>query len=162
MPPDGTIRKHARRFTHMAIADLMPGVLRYVQISSAMAKKALDQLAIHQQREKAATDLIPATVDKLIATGTIEPHQKEAVAKMLANPSQTLQLLQNASEKLAEYQVKLTKKAKAQLGQGTDEDPTKEAGDLETAVMSPYVGARRSEKTAADHALFKGLGLQSD
>jgi hypothetical protein len=141
--------------------NLMPMVLRYVQLSSATAKQALDQLGARRQAEKRAQAEMPATIAALLASGTITEAQKTAAAEMLADHGKTMQLLKNAVAKIAELSA--TKKQAAALGTGVD-DTDKTAGDggendFNKSLTSPFVGQRTSEKKASDHKLFAGLGI---
>jgi hypothetical protein len=142
--------------------NLMPMVLRYVQLSSATAKQALDQLGARRQSEKRAAAEVPATIQALLASGTITAEQQKQAAEMLGDHGKTMQLLKNAVAKIAELST--AKQASAGLGAGVDGDPTAEkaAGDdFNKSLTSPFVGQRTSEKKASDHKLFAGLGLQS-
>lgn len=146
-------------------SNLTPSVLRFVQVSSAFGKRALDGLNAYRTAEKAAAAKAPALVEKMANSGAIKPEEKSAAAAMLASHEQTLALLNNAVDKIAELtskQAKAGKQASAALGGAVSD---KEAGvDASTAdgswsLKDPYVGQRSSVKKASDHALLAGLGL---
>lgn len=145
--------------------NLIPKMLRYVQVSSVLGKRALDRLAEKQAADKRAADQIPALLDKMVQAGTITAQQKQAAAQMLGDHGSALQLLGNAVTKIAELSTAAgQRKAASDLGQGV-EDPEKTgsaSGKPEDwSLTSPLVGVRTSEKKASDHALLRGLGLES-
>lgn len=127
-------------------------VLRYVQVSSALSKRALDNLAQKQAGERQAAGMVPGLIDSLLKADAIGQDQKQAAAQMLGSHAQTMTLLKNAVAKIAELKQASTKQA-SELGAP--------AGDTEPSVSkpSPFVGRRTSEKSAADRVFFEKLGL---
>lgn len=144
---------------------MIPKMLRYVQVSSVLGKRALDALAQKQAAEKRAADQIPSLLDSMVQAGTITEQQKQAAAQLLGSHAGSLQLLKNAVTKIAELSKAKSQKTAGDLGQGV-EDPEKtgsasNGGKPEDwSLTSPLVGVRTSEKKASDHALFRGLGLE--
>lgn len=137
--------------------NLHPKMLRYVAVSSALAKKALDELGIHQQDAGKAAALRPDVLQQMLETETLAAGQKEAADKMLSTHEGTVQLLRNAITKIAE--LAKNQKQAGDLGQGVT-DPAVAAAASGADVNNPhYVGGRTSVKKASDIALMEGLGL---
>ena len=135
-------------------------VLRYVEVSSTLGKRALDSVTQSKQAEKAASALVPAVLQSMLDTGVLKPTQKQAAEQMLGNHADTLNILASAIEKLAAAKAEIAK-SKTVTGGDRLGKAEKEAGDTDTTSRprSVVVGARTSEKKGSDNALFKGLGL---
>lgn len=140
-------------------AHLATKVLNFVSVSSALTKRALDEVQTHRQvREKAAA-LRPTILQRMVETGTVAENQKQAAEAMLASHPETLGLLQNAVEKIAELRGQIQKQA-SDLGQGVDprEAGTQKASSAEyDSLTSPFVGRRTSQKKASDMAILSVL-----
>lgn len=103
-----------------------------------------------QAMNKQMGELIPKVVDALVRHGQIEVNEKQAASKLLHDPVQTLQILN-------EVVVNRNAAEDAQLGKQVETGYTKKAAYDSTT--DPYVGARSSKPKRSDSALFRGLGL---
>ena len=140
-------------------ANIIPKMLQYVQVSSVLGKRALDELAKKQAAEKRAADQIPALTDILVQAGVINADQKQAAAQMLGDHASTQALLKTAVSCITKLKTASTKTA-GDIGQGVS-DPTKQGAARadDWSLTSPFCGQRTSEKKASDLALERGLGL---
>jgi len=134
--------------------------LNYVAVSSAMTKKALDELGVHRDSQTKAAALRPDLLQLMIETGAVSEEQKQAADAMLGSHAETLGLLRSAIEKMAGMKAKIEKQA-AELGQPADEDEAslggdKAAGDY-NSLEDGYVGKKTSQKKASDEAILKVL-----
>lgn len=133
-------------------------MIRFVELASAFAKRASDELQDRRKAAQAAAEKTAAVVDKMIATNAIKPHEKAAAAEMLQSHAGTLAILDHAVIKLASQEQ--TIKTAAELGSPAAAD---NSYDPASSLTSPFVGARRGSntKSASDLALMRGLGLQA-
>lgn len=135
-------------------------VLAHIATSSALTKRALDELQIHRAAQTKAASLRSEVLKKMLDTGCATEQTKQAAEAMLGSHAETLGLLRRAMEKLAEFQTALQKQA-SDLGQGVD---SKEAGAGRStgsynSLEDGYTGRRTSQMKESDRVLFKGLGL---
>ena len=137
--------------------DLQTKVLRYVQLTSALTKRACAEVAERRAAEKTAADQIPALVEKMLAAQVIGDHQKQAAEALLRKHGGALGLLANAVGKIKELSGQT--KAAGDLGEGVGEGTVKGAGahDPTDSLTNPWVGRRSSEKRASDVALLSVL-----
>lgn len=131
-------------------------MLQFVQVTSTFGKRALEELGVHRGREKRANDVRAGVLQQLLDGGLIAEHQKEAAAKILADPAESLKLLGKAAAELTKYKTASEKQAST-LGQGVD-DPAAPASTSYDSIKSPFVGMRTSQKKASDIAFEKALG----
>jgi len=135
--------------------------LNYVAVTSALTKRALDEVQVHRTSQEKAASLRPTVLQQLIDAGCVGQHQKEAAEAMLGSHAETLQLLKSAATKIAEQQKQISKTA-SDLGRGIDH---KEAGLGKSAaaegsynsLTDGYVGRKTSEKKASDEAILRVL-----
>lgn len=137
--------------------NFLDDVLSYVEITSFGMKMAMDENDVHRQQQKRAADLQAPLLDKLLAMGLIQPHQKQAAAAMLGSHAETLGLFNNLAEKYASLRTE--KVAKDGLGGGVD---PKVAGVAPTTLesdstTSAWVGRHTGEKKASDLAILSVL-----
>lgn len=132
-------------------------MLRFIEISSALGKEAMDKIAELEGQQKQASAVQPGLVEHLIETKVIDAGQKQAAENALRDHNQTQVLLKNAASKIQELREKSASAAVTQMGQG--EGPEKAAHDPNSSLTDPFVGRRTTEKKASDLALLKGLGL---
>lgn len=138
---------------------LAPKVLKYVTVSSALAKRALDELGVFQRDGEKAAALAPDLLTDMLQAEAIGDHQKEAVEKMLGSREGSTQLLKHAIDKIAE--LTQTNKKAGDLGEGVDAKAVGvESAPVYDSLTSPFVGAKTSEKKASDVALLRGLGIE--
>lgn len=137
--------------------ELATKMLNFVQVASILSKRALDELSKKQAAEKKASAMVGTLTGHMIQSGVIDSNQKQAAEQMLSSHDQTMALLKNAVDKIAELKQSNIKKA-SELGVPEGE-PRSNAADPEWSLKSPFVGARSSEKKASDMAFMKGLGL---
>lgn len=136
--------------------------VEFVAASSALTDRLMSEVQSNRAEKQAAAEKLNAVLDRMIETGCVAPHQKQAAAEMLANHGQSLDLLVNAVNKMQSYK-QASEKAAADLGQAVSE---KEAGVSASAaasdsLSSPYVGRRSSEKKASDLAILAVLDSPS-
>src|SRR5262245_4904453 len=77
--------------------DLDAAVVDTIETVSACLDKAAQLYQTKEAEFKAVRSLIPEVVEALVSNGRIEPEEKEATARALADPVQTLQLLKWAA-----------------------------------------------------------------
>ena len=136
--------------------------VEFVAASSALTDRLMGEVKSQRAEKQAAAQKMNAVLDRMIATGCVAPHQKQAAAGMLSNHGQSLDLLVNAVNKMQSYK-QASEKAASDLGQAVTE---KEAGvsaptSLSDSLSSPYVGRRTSEKKASDLAILAVLDSPS-
>mgnify|MGYP003631127496 FL=1 len=136
--------------------------VEFVAASSALTDRLMGEVKSQRAEKQAAAQKLNAVLDRMIATGCVAPHQKQAAAGMLSNHGQSLDLLVNAVNKMQSYK-QASEKAASDLGQAVTE---KEAGvsaptSLSDSLSSPYVGRRTSEKKASDLAILAVLDSPS-
>jgi hypothetical protein len=137
-------------------------VLRYVQVSSALGKRALDEVTAGRQAKKTASAHVPNLVQQMLDAGVVKQSQKTAAEQMLGDHGQTLQLLANMTEKLGAAKKEIAQLKTAGTASDRLGSPEKSAADQIAQGLpsrSVVVGARTSEKKGSDNALFNGLGL---
>lgn len=136
--------------------------VEFVAASSALTDRLMGEVKSQRAEKQAAAQKLNAVLDRMLATGCVAPHQKQAAAGMLSNHGQSLDLLVNAVNKMQSYK-QASEKAASDLGQAVTE---KEAGvsaptSLSDSLSSPYVGRRTSEKKASDLAILAVLDSPS-
>ena len=132
--------------------------LNYVQVSSVLTKRALDELSVHRAAQTKAAALRPDILKQMLEIGAVGEHQKEAAEAMLASHPETIGLLKLALDKIAKLQATITKHA-VDLGEGVDD---KEAGSVKTAgdydsLTDGYVGRKTGRRKASDEAILSVL-----
>ena len=133
--------------------------LNYVAVTSALTKRALDELQVHQTAQEKAASLRPDLLEVLVKAGCVADHQKNAAEAMLGSHAETMGLLKTAAEKLAEMQSKLVKQA-SDLGEGFDDSGGAGSPDYDS-LSDGYVGRKTGEKKASDVAILKVLDQPS-
>lgn len=139
--------------------------LQFVQIASTFAKRAGDELGVHRQQQKRASDLRPALLQQMLDAGVIEQGSKEACDAMLGSHAETMQLLSGAVEKIAELRKNNAVKTASDLGApdggnvGLGSSVPAGAGGEVSSLETPFVGGRYGDnvKVASDEALRKIL-----
>jgi len=91
-------------------------MLRYIEASSSLHERLLEQNRNYAAQEKMAKDKRGGVIEKMLSVSAIHPHQKAAAEAMLSNPAQALDILCNALDKMAEFK-QAVKQANAELGQ---------------------------------------------
>ena len=132
--------------------------VEFVAASSALTDRLMGEVKSNRAEKQAAVGKLDAVLDRLLETGCVAPHQKQAAAAMLDDHSQSLDLLVNAVNKMQQYK-QASEKAASDLGQAVTE---KEAGvnssvSAPDSLNGPYVGRRTSEKKASDLAILAVL-----
>lgn len=124
-------------------------VLDYIEISGAVLEKSAALISKKEAQDTRCAKLIPLVVDALIKNERIEPHEKEAAAKVLQDPAKVLEILIKTAEHRNDNE-------RAKLGQA--DGLTKKAGY--NSLNDAYVGRRsRPGESEADKAFKRGLGL---
>ena len=72
---------------------LVQKIVDYIGYSDAAMTKAAAVLAERDEQAEKLAHLIPEAVKACVEHERIEPHQKEALAKALANPVQAMELV---------------------------------------------------------------------
>lgn len=150
------------------IKKFMDGVLGYVEVSSLLAKKAVDEVSVHRQAQKRAGDLRGPLLKQMLDVGVVAPHQKEAADAMLASHAETLNLLKAAVEKISELRQsgspatlgKAVTEKEAGVGSGGGTPPPGSpvpGTENYDSLSDPVVGRRTSFKKASDVALARAL-----
>jgi SHS2 domain-containing protein len=132
--------------------------VEFIAASSVLNDRLMSQVQSYRGKEKRAAAKRNSVLDLMIETGCVAPHQKQAAAEMLADHSQSLDLLVNAINKMTSYK-QASEKAASDLGHAVTE---KEAGvkakpQVRDSLNDPYVGRRTSEKKASDMAILAVL-----
>lgn len=135
-------------------------VLKYVEINSALLKRALDELQTHRALQKKAADQRPAILQRMIEIGCVTENTKQAAEAMLAGHAETLGLLKSATDKIAELRERIQKQA-SELGRGEEPGTTgvpgvKTASDYDS-LSDGYVGRKTSQRKASDEAILRVL-----
>lgn len=142
---------------------LLGDTLGFVELASHVVKRALDTVAVYEQMQKRASELVAPLLDLMVEKGVIAEKQKQAAAAMLHSHPESLQLLKSAVDKLVEERQKQNKTA-GDLGRGVDADvlttngkprPTKQ-GEY-NSLESPFVGERTSALKESDKVLLRGI-----
>lgn len=135
--------------------------LNYVAVSSALTKKALDELSVHRASQQKAAAARPELLKRMIEVGAVAEHQKQAAEAMLGSHAETLGLLKMAVERIAKLKEQTQKQA-SDLGQAVDpkeagvSGEAKLAGDYDS-LTDPHVGRKTSQKKASDVAILRVL-----
>ncbi len=132
--------------------------VEFIAASSALNDRLMSEVTSSRSSGKQAADKRDAVLQRMVDTGCVSPHQKQAAAEMLGDHSQSLDLLVNAINKMQSYK-QASEKSAADLGQAVSE---KEAGfkaqhQPADSLSDPYVGRRTSEKKASDYAILAAL-----
>lgn len=131
--------------------------IQYVAASSALIKRALDELQVHRAAQQKAASMRPELLDRMLATGAAQASQKQAAEAMLGSHAETLGLLKTAIDKLGDMKTQMAKQASV-LGEGVTSPATGAApANGYDSLTDPYVGRRTSAKKASDLALMKVL-----
>lgn len=142
-------------------AAILNRTLQFVQVSSQLVKRAGDEIDVHRQQQKRASDLRPALLQQMLDAGVIDGTSKEAADAMLGSHAETMQLLAGAVEKIAELRKSNTVKTATDYGAPDSTKPgTGTIGDGPTqfdSLTSPFVGGRQGDnvKSASDDVLRK-------
>lgn len=132
--------------------------VEFIAASSALNDRLMGQVQSYRAKEKQAADKRNAVLDRMIETGCVAPHQKQAAAEMLESHGRSLDLLVNAVNKMHGYK-QASEKSAADLGHAVNEKeaglrPSNRSAD---SMDDPYVGRRTSEKKASDYAILSVL-----
>jgi hypothetical protein len=135
--------------------------LQYVQVTTALTKRALDEVQVHRDSQEKAASMRNNVLESLIEAGCVGETQKQAAEAMLGSHAETLNLLKLASDKIKDQQAKLVKHA-GDLGAGVDPAEVGANGSVKSAdeydsMTDGYVGRKTSEKKASDEAILKVL-----
>jgi len=133
------------------IASMM---IEYIAASSALTDRLLGDTQRYRAQEKAAAAKQSATLETMLRNDCVGTHEKQAAASMLADHSQTLDLLVNAVNKMAEYRGR-SEKIASDLGRPVADPAVKTAGY--DSLNDPFVGRHSSQKKASDLALLRVL-----
>lgn len=142
-------------------AALATKAINYVAVSSALTKRALDELSVHRTAQQKAASLRSDVLQLMLQVGAVGEHQKQAAEAMLGSHAETMGLLKLAVEKIGLLQSKL-QKAAGDLGEGVEADEAggltagKQAGDYDS-LSDPYVGRKTSRRKASDEAILAVL-----
>ncbi len=133
----------------------LDNMLKYIELTGIMNKRALDDHAAHSAAKKKAAELKGTVVEHIKAAGFNTPPQLES---MLDSHQGTMQLLMALTKRAGELRKDLQKNA-SQLGSAAD--PSEVAGRGVSggpgydSVQDTYIGRVTMEKKASDMALLK-------
>jgi N-acetylmuramoyl-L-alanine amidase CwlA len=132
--------------------------VEFVAASSALTDRLMSEVQSNRAEKQAAAQKLNAVLDRMLETGCVAPHQKQAAAAMLEDHSQSLDLLVNAVNKMQSYK-QASEKAASDLGQAVTEKEAgvSTSGSSTDSLNGPYVGRRTSEKKASDLAILAVL-----
>lgn len=126
-------------------------VLEFVELTGAIMEKSATMLTHKEAQDKQCTKLIPLAVQALLENERIEPHEKEAAAQVLRDPTKVLEILIKTAAHRNDNE-------RAKIGQPVD-GQTKKASSY-NSLNDAYVGRRsRPGESEADKAFRRGLGL---
>ena len=132
--------------------------LKFVEVASVAVKRAMDEVGVHRQAQKRASDLRAGILTKMIKLGCANEQQKEGADAMLASHAETLKLFDAAMDKIAELKLALEKRG-SDLGSPDSEKSASASfttGDYDS-LTDPFVGRKTSMKKASDIALSRVL-----
>jgi hypothetical protein len=141
----------------MAIEAIIPNVLTFVKVASALTNKAMGELSQNRQAQKAASDKMEPTLAQLIESGSIKPEQKQAAAALLGTHAGALDMLQKANIKIAQLKKDLSDSRSTLGAPVTDKQAGVAPENRNASLTSPFVGQRTSEKRASDYAMLAVL-----
>ena len=128
--------------------------IEYIAASSALQDRLLAENQRYREAKNAAADKCDAVLEAMLQTGAAAPHQKSAALRMLASHEATMDLLVNATKRMAEYKAAAEKMQSSELGRAVTE---KEAGVKSASAYDstndPYVGRQSSQMRGSDLAL---------
>lgn len=135
----------------------LDAVLRFVELSSATVKRALDENAHYRQSQARASYLQEPLLEHLINTGIVASTQKQAAEAMLNSHAESLQLLKAAADKIVELRQQMGIKQANDLGRGDDSRVyfTAPGRGQYDSLQDPFIGRKTTEKKASDMALLK-------
>ena len=137
-------------------ASTLDHVIKYVEVTSALNKRALDEVGVSRQSRQKAAGLVDPLLQHMIDSGVVAPNQKEAAQALLGAHDSTLGLLKSAVDRIVSLNKELAKKVATDLGKG--EAGEKEAGDAFDSLNNPHVGARTSYMRESDKPLMALIG----
>lgn len=128
--------------------------IEYIAASSALQDRLLAENQRFREAKNAAADKCAAVLDVMLQTGAAASHQKSAALQMLDSHAATLDLLVNATKKMAQYKAAAETTQSSELGRAVTE---KEAGVKAAAAYDPtsdpYVGRQSTKVRGSDLAL---------
>jgi len=127
---------------------LQEKLLDYIACTGAVLEKTAAAEVEKQAELKKIEELIPQAVDALLENQRIEPHQKEAAARLLLDPVKALEIL---------IKTAYHRNPAEQASLGT---PVPAGGQQKRA--SANMGKRPIEDSEASRALKSKLGLPVD
>lgn len=128
--------------------------IEYIAASSALQDRLLAENQRHREAEKAAAAKCDAVLQVMLQTGAAESHQKTAALRMLASHEATLDLLVNATKKMAGYKAAAEAQQSAELGRAvTEKEAGVKAASAYDSTKDPYVGRPSSHMRSSDLAL---------
>lgn len=137
--------------------EVLDATLKFVELTSAFGKKALDELATRRAAEKKASDLRPGILDHMLKSNVVPDAKKQAADDLLATYDGTMILLKSAVDKIASLQAR----AKGQdPGMAEGNPGEKAAGDRGefNSLTNNMVGARTSFVRESDKPLLALIG----
>lgn len=141
----------------MIPANMLDTMVKYINVSSLTAKKACDQVALHEQQQKQAADLRPGLLKHLVDNGIVAPQHEKGAEAMLGQHSTTMTLLKAAADKIIELKAQLTKQATDEPGSADADSPSGVAPDgTYNSLTSPLVGMKTAHLKESDKALLRG------
>lgn len=142
---------------------LLDNTVRFVECSSLLAKKALDECETHRTAQKRAADLRPGILNHLLTLGVVGESHKEACDAMLGSHAETLNLLKIAADKIDKLTKEAQPQKKASDGPGKAEDDpvaSNRRGNEKVAnsLEDPRVGGNYQYLKESDRVLLRQIG----
>lgn len=147
-------------------ANVLDDVVGFIELSSLTTKRALDEVEVHRQAQKKASDLRKPLLEHMLKCAVVQPHQKDAAEAMLGGHDTSLQLLKAATDKISELNRVIlslkggTKKA-GDLGAGVDDAGSGNYQPQEgeyNSLKHPIVGEKSAFVKESDRPLLKLIG----
>jgi hypothetical protein len=142
---------------------LLDGMIQYVEVSSLTTKRAIDEVDVHRQQQKRASDRRSELLNHMVRSGVVAENQKQAAEAMLGSHAETMNLLKAAIDKIVE--LKGNTKRAGDVGEGVDASSLgmanagSSSGNGEfNSLTSPMVGMKTAYIKESDRPLLALIG----
>lgn len=145
--------------SHVAVpTSFVDTSLQFLNLTSVCLKRASDELGAHRDQQKRAASMRGDALNTLISSGLVPEASRKVAESMLASHAETLNLLKQAADVVAEMSAKEGAKQATDLGTGTNQSHGGGNGSGNVpgeynSLSDPYVGGLTRYKKASDRAL---------
>ena len=145
-------------------AGVISNVVGFIELSSLTTKRALDENAVYRSVSEKAAAMRPALLESMISRKLVPADAKEAADAMLSSHETTLQLLKNATDRIAELNEALSRvgsKRAGDLGTGVDGSEfgiSVPSNGEYNSLTHPIVGEKTAFVKESDKALMRLIG----